>query len=432
MADLQPASKTGSCFLMVAKRALRSRKHLPLAAITGAALAFGFSILPVHADWPHYRGPTMNGVAPEDAWSGQVPDSARALWKTYVGKGTSGVTVMGGRAYTMGNADGKDLITCLDVKTGKPVWRHEFPIALDPNMFEGGPRATPTIDEGRVYTVSHYGDLWCLDAATGKKIWYKHYKDDFGGRRPEWGFAGSPTVAGNLLLLDVGGAGASTVALNKATGEVVWKSGDDKPGYASPVVATLDGKQTVVVFKAENLVGYDLKDGRELWRTPWKTSYDVNAATPLIVGKDRIFISSGYNTGCALIQVSGGQATQLWRSKKMATQVNTAVPVEGYVYGVDGNTGGGNLVCLDLSNGEERWEEKTVKGGSLIFSDGKLIVLTEKGELVVTDATPQGFKPSLRTKVLEKRCWVQPTLSDGRLFLKNNEGDLVCLDFGAK
>ena len=417
---------------MTAQRVPGRRNPLSLAAITGAALALGFCVLPVHANWPHYLGPTLNGVAPEKAWNGQVPSSLKTLWKANVGKGTAGITVVGDRAYSMGNADGKDSIFCFDVKTGKEIWKHEFPLALDPNMFEGGPRATPTIDGNRVYTVSHQGDLWCLDAASGKKIWYKHYQQDFKGQRPEWGYAGSPTVAGNLLLCDVGGGNASTVALNKATGETIWKSGSDKPGYATPIVANLDGKQTVVVFKAEHLVGYDLKDGRELWRTPWKTSYDVNAATPLPVGNNRLFISSGYNTGCALIQVSGGKATQVWKSKKMANQINTAVPAQGYVYGIDGNAGGGNLVCLDLSNGEEKWEEKTVKGGSLIRADDKLIVLTEKGELVVADASPEGFKAGLRQQVFDKRCWVQPTLSAGRLFLKNNEGEIACIDFGAK
>ncbi|RYD76619.1 MAG: alcohol dehydrogenase, partial [Verrucomicrobiaceae bacterium] len=159
---------------MTAKRVPGSRNPLSLAAITGAALALGFCVLPVHANWPHYLGPTLNGVAPENAWNGQVPSPLKTLWKVNVGKGTAAVTVVGDRAFTMGNADGKDSIHCLDVKTGKEVWKHEFPLALDPNMFEGGPRATPTIDGNRVYTVSHQGDLWCLDAATGKEVWYKH------------------------------------------------------------------------------------------------------------------------------------------------------------------------------------------------------------------------------------------------------------------
>src|SRR5690606_20409963 len=174
----------------------------------------------------------------------------------------------------------------LNAKTGAVIWKHEYPLELDPNMFEGGPRSTPTIDGDRVYTVSHQGDLWCLNAATGAKIWYKHYQRELGGKRPTWGYAGSPTVSGNLLICDVGGDGSSTVAFDKTNGNVVWKSGSQKAGYSTPVVATLDGRATVVVFKGEELVGLDLKDGKELWSTPWKTDYDVNAATPLIFGTD--------------------------------------------------------------------------------------------------------------------------------------------------
>jgi outer membrane protein assembly factor BamB len=189
----------------------------------------------------------------------------------------------------------------------------------------------------------------------------------------------------------------------------------------------LDGKPTIVVFKGEALVGLDQKDGTELWRTPWKTDYDVNAASPLIFGADRVFISSGYNTGCALFQISGGQAKQLWKNKNLRAQINSPVPWDGRIYGIDNNASG-NLVCLNAGTGDELWEERTVKGGSLIASEGKLIVLTEKGDLVVVDAsTPKFRQVSRATKVLGGRCWVQPTLVRGLLYLRDNEGDLVCL-----
>jgi outer membrane protein assembly factor BamB len=349
------------------------------------------------------------------------------LWKAALGTGLSSVTVSDGRAYSMGNKDDVDYVYCLDVASGKEVWRHQFPLKLDANMFEGGPRSTPTLDGAHVYTVSHEGDLWCLDAGTGKKIWYHHYQADLGGRRPQWGYAGSPLIAGNLLVCDVGGSGSSTVAFDRLTGAVSWKSGSDQAGYSSPVLATLDGKSTIVVLKADTLVGYDPKDGKELWRTPWKTQYDVNAATPLIIDSDKILLTSGYNAGCVLFEVRGGKIRELWRNKNLRSHVNSPVAVGGYVYGSDGNVGGGNLVCLDLASGERKWDEKSVKGGSLITADGKLIVLSEKGELVVCDASPTGFHAISRAQVLDKRCWVQPTLDAGKLFVKNNFGDLECL-----
>ncbi|MEO7319795.1 MAG: PQQ-binding-like beta-propeller repeat protein [Chthoniobacteraceae bacterium] len=403
--------------------------------LTIAALAaFGFCVLQDHAcaDWLHYRGPTMNGISTEKGWSAEFPATGpKQLWKVDLGIGTASVTVSGDRLYSMGNQNGNDVIQCLDTKTGAKVWKHQYPLDLDPNMFEGGPRSTPTIDGGRVYTVSHQGDLWCLDAATGKKIWYKHYQQGFGGRRPQWGYAGSPTIDGNVVLLDVGGKGSSTVALDKATGAVVWKAGDDEAGYASPVVASIGGKKTIVIFKASHLVGLDAKGGKELWRTEWKTSYDVNAATPVILG-DRILISSGYNHGAALIGISGGKAREVWKNKSLREHFNSPVVVGNSIYGVDGNAGGGNLVCLDFDTGAVKWIEKSTKGGSLISADGKLIVLTEKGELVIADAVPTGFHAISRAPLMSGRCWVQPVLSGGRLFLKNNAGTLACYDLRAK
>jgi outer membrane protein assembly factor BamB len=331
----------------------------------------------------------------------------------------------------MGNVGNKDLVYCLDAKTGKEVWRHEDALDVDKRMFEGGPAATPTIDGKHVYTVSHQGDVWCLEAASGKKVWYKHFQKDFGGQRPQWGFAGSTTIEGNLVLLDIGGAGASTVALDKNTGNTVWKSGDDAAGYASPVVANIGGKRTVVMFKGGHVVGLDLKDGRELWRSAWKTEYDVNAATPLVLG-DKVFISSGYNAGCAMVNVAGGKASELWRNKNLRSHVNSPTIWQNNIFGVDGQTGGGNLVCLDPVSGERRWEEKGVKGGALIVADARLIQVTEKGELVISEATRAAFKQLHRSKVLDGRCWVQPTLSGGLLYVKNNEGELVCLSLAAQ
>lgn len=410
---------------MTAHTRLRSSIMALLAALGLFCASVG------RANWLHYRGPTQNGVASETL-PAALPGAPKLLWKTNVGTGIAGVTVNGDRAFTMGNpTKSKDVVVCLDLKTGKPAWKHEFPLDLDPNLFEGGPRATPTVDGSLVYSVSHQGDLFALDAATGRTVWYRHLQRDFGGKRPSWGFSGSPLVEDNLLLLDAGGPGGSTVALNKATGEVVWKRGSDKAGYASPVVADLAGKRTLVMFKGEALVGLDVSSGRELWRAPWRTDYDINAATPLVVGNS-ILITSGYGTGAALYEVTSGGIAQKWRNKSLRAHFNTPVAQHGYVFGIDGNSGGGNLVCLELATGAVKWTEKSVKGGSLILAGEQLICFTEKGELVICDAAPAGFRATLRAQILSKRSWVQPTLSGGRLFVKNNEGDLACLALGGE
>jgi outer membrane protein assembly factor BamB len=404
----------------------------PLHAAAALALGGIFLSAESRADWLSYRGPTSTGVSAEKGVNAKFPlDGPKVLWTASVGTGTSSVTVSGERAYTMGNTGDVDRVFCFDVKTGNEIWKHEYPLDLDKRMFEGGTASTPTIDGERVFTVSHQGDLFALDAATGKKLWYKHYQHDFGGRRPQWGFAGSAAVDGNLLILDVGGKGASTVALDKATGNVVWKSGDDEAGYASPVVATLGGKRAAVLFKAEALVGLDVKDGRELWRSPWKTNYNVNAATPVIAG-DRIFISSDYGAGCALIEISGGRAVEKWRNKNLKAHISSPVLSKGSIYGIDDKASNrAPLVCLDFASGAVKWTQPAI-GGALVAADGKLVILSESGELIIAEESSVAFKPIARAQVLPKRCWVQPTVSGGRAFVRNNDGQLACLDLGAK
>ncbi|HET6409497.1 MAG TPA: PQQ-binding-like beta-propeller repeat protein [Chthoniobacteraceae bacterium] len=391
-----------------------------------ASISFALLVLNASADWLHYRGPTQNGVVSESL-PGSLPSDIKPLWKINVGTGLSSITATGDRIFTAGNRDKKnDTLVCLDANTGKEIWQHTYPQALEAKYFEGGPRSTPTIDGGNVYWVAQYGDLFCLDAATGKVKWYKHFQKEFGGRRPDWGFSGSPTIDGDLLLLDVGGEGASTVALNKNSGDVAWKSGSDQPGYGSPVVADLNGKRVVLVFKAQAIVGYDLKDGTEQFRSEWKTNYDVNAISPLVTGNS-ILVSSGYNTGAALYKVGARGLERTWFQKKLRAQMNTPIVSQGHVFGIDGNNGGGNLVCLNLTDGSEVWREKSVRGGSLVLAGDKLICLSEQGELVVAEASAAGFKPLLRNHILDGRSWVQPTYSGGKLFLKNNTGELVCV-----
>jgi outer membrane protein assembly factor BamB len=377
------------------------------------------------ADWTFYRGPSQNGTSAEKL--GTLPmGGLRQLWKVSVGTGASSITVSGDRVFTVGNVQNKDNVWCFDAKTGRVLWNHQYPLDVDKRSFEGGTAATPTVDGTRVYTVSHQGDLFCLDAATGKPLWYKHYQHDLGGHRPYYGYAASPLVDGNMLICEVGGKDASTVALDKATGNVMWKSGDDELGYASPIAADILGQRTLVLFKSTNVVGLEAQTGRELWRQAWKTEYDINAATPLVDG-NRIFVTSGYGAGCALFEVTASGVSEHWRNKNLRSHVNSPVLWQGAIYGID-NTASPKapLVCLDLETGALKWSEK-LGGGAFVMVDGKLVVLTEPGELVIGAASAAGFKAVLHQHVLPSRCWVQPTVANGRIFCRNNTGEMVAL-----
>ncbi len=378
------------------------------------------------ADWPHYRGPALNGVTTEKL-PASLPAEPRRLWKRNVGTGVSAATVVGERVFTMGNDGDQDVIFALDAGTGKEAWKHKFRLPVDAKNFEGGPRSTPTWDGGRIHTVSHTGDVWCLDAASGKPIWNKHLMQDFKGRRPNWGYSGSATIDGGLVLLDAGGTGASTVALHKDTGALVWKSGDEEAGYGSVVVGTPGGRHTAVVFKAASVVGLDVKTGRAIWSSPWKTSYDVNAITP-VLGGDRVLVTSGYGTGASLLDLSGCCAATVWKNKDLRSQFNSPVIWQGHIYGIDGNDGPrGQLVCLELATGKLQWKQQ-IGGGALICAAGRLIVLNEMGVAIVAEASPSGFKQTARWQALGGHCWVQPTLAHGRLYVRNNTGDLACFE----
>ena len=395
-----------------------------------AAFAIGLSICCTGqiraADWPHYRGPSLNGVTGEKL-PATLPKEPHQAWKRSLGIGVSAATVVGDRVFTMGNAGNQDTIYCLDARTGKDVWTHKFPLPVDAKNFEGGPRSTPTFEGGKIFTLSHSGDVWCLDAASGKPIWNKHLMQDFAGRRPSWGYAGSPTVEGGAVFFDAGGVAASTLALDRASGALLWKSGGDEGGYGSVITATVAGKRTAVVFKAKAVVGCDVKDGRELWRSPWKTSWDVNATTPVVIGS-RVLLTSGYNTGATLIEVASSGVTTKWKNKNLAAQFNTPVIWQGHIDGIDGNDGPrGQLTCLELGTGALKWKEP-IGGGALICADGRLIVLNEKGELIIAEAAPAAFKQLVRWQVLGGHCWVQPVFANGRIYCRNNAGEMVCLE----
>jgi len=381
-------------------------------------------------DWPNWRGPTYDGVSAETAWDTDWSDGQpEVLWKKDVGVGASTVSVVGDRVYTMGNQSNRDIVWCLDAKTGEVIWQQSYACRLDARMFEGGPGATPTVADGKVYTLSHDGKLNCFDADSGKPVWSVDIVDELGGKRPRWGFAGSPLVYDKLVIVDTGSPRGSTVALNKDTGKAVWTSGNQGAGYAAPIVLKMGGKDLIVSFKAEQLVAMEPKTGRQVWSVPWETSYDVNATPPVLVDDDKLFISTGYNRGCALVRITRGGAATLWENREMSTQLNAVVKHGDYVYGVTGNSGRGDLMCMRLSDGKVMWTQGGYGTGAVMLAGDYLIVTSEKGgKLAVAPASPDGFKPTGQMAGLyPNRSWVVPVLSHGRIFVKDNKGHLAAV-----
>ncbi|MBC8137975.1 MAG: PQQ-binding-like beta-propeller repeat protein [Fibrella sp.] len=362
-------------------------------------------------DWPQFRGPARNGISAETGLLSQFPAAGpKRVWGVNIGKGFSNVAVKAGRVYAIGNDGSQDIVHCLNAATGRMIWQYRYPCGA--GDYEG-PRATPLVAGNNVYTLSREGLALCLNAQTGKVVWQKNVARETGAAAPGWGFAGSPLLSGNLVVYNIGSAGT---ALDKTTGKIVWKSGTGVSGYSSPV--TFGGG--VAIFGAKGLTAVNPVTGKMLWQYPWETSYDVNAADPIFSG-DTVFISSNYGKGGALLRVSGNKVAPVWQSRNMKNHFNTCVQIGSALYGNDENT----LRCIDVATGDERWSMRGMGKGGLIAADGKLIVLTERGELVMIRATPDKLTELARAKVMTGTCWTQPVLSNGVVYCRSHEGSLV-------
>jgi outer membrane protein assembly factor BamB len=391
-------------------------------ALAGAALA---------ADWPRYRGPGGDGRSAETGlvrgWGAEGP---RVLWRLPLGEGYSGMAVVGGRVYTMFASGRDEFALSVDAATGKERWRFR----TDANRFDdmgSGPRSTPTVDGSLVYVVGAQGKLYALEAANGRKVWGVDLVGDLGGRVPRWGVAASPLVDGDLLLVDAGGRdGHSIVAFDKKTGARRWGASNDLPGYSTPIAVTIGGLRQAVFFTGTRVIAVDPASGKVFWQSPWRTEYDVNAAMPVFVPPDKIFVSSGYDTGAMVLRVkregSGAVAEKVWQSRVMKNHFNSSVLVGDYLYGFDDGT----LKCVHAASGETRWAERGFAKGSLLYADGLLVVLSERGLLVLADASPEAYRERARSQVLQGKTWTMPSLADGRLFLRT-ERELVALHFKA-
>lgn len=375
-------------------------------------------------DWPQWRGPQRNGISGEKGWAFQWPDDGpKVAWKSNVGLGYSGFVVADGRAFTVGHADEKDTVFCFDADSGKQVWKHSYASALGDKYFQGGTTGTPTVDGDKLYWLSRWGDLFCFEAATGKIVWEKNIQKETEMKIPDWGFTGAPYVHKNLLVLNVGDAG---MGVEKGTGGIAWKSENKNPGYSTPVPAP--GTPNVVLGNADHYVSVDPESGKEAWRVRWVTQYGVNAADPIIQDQ-KMLLSSGYGKGAGLFDLTKNPPAEIWKSKVLRTQLNGAVYFEGHVYGVDGDTTEkARLKCIEFATGKEKWSEPNIGSGGLTLADGKLIVLTGQGELMVLPASPAAFQPTARAQILGGTSWTAPVLANGRIYCRNSRGDVVCVD----
>ncbi|MHC5061843.1 MAG: PQQ-binding-like beta-propeller repeat protein [Planctomycetota bacterium] len=381
-------------------------------------------------DWPYWRGPDYNATSGESGWLAKWPaDGPKILWKNNVGTGFSAFAISKGKAYITGNTGSKstpesqhmDILYCFDAGTGKIIWKQEYQTPLEPKYYDGGTLASPTVSAGKVYTVNKVGKAYCFNAETGAKIWEKDLVKEYGMDRSLWGISGSPVIIDNMVIYNVGDWG---LALDKSNAKLIWKTGTENNGYSSPVPFTLDGKDLIAVFGYQGIAGLVASTGQKLWEFPWETDPEVNAADPVISG-NKIFITSGYGKGCGLIQVDNNKVSQIWKSKEMRSHMSGPVLYKGYLYGFDDD----KIACLEFNTGDVQWTDKSTGKGSLMLADGKLIVISEEGNLMIAKASPKEFKVISEARVLRGgTCWTMPVLANGRIYVRNSKGDVACVD----
>jgi outer membrane protein assembly factor BamB len=384
-------------------------------------------------DWPQFLGPARNGVySGADLAAKWTPAGPAVVWKKDVGQGFSAPVIAQGHLILFHRVGDKEVIEALDAATGKPIWKFDYPTTYrDDFGFDEGPRATPAIAGGRIYTFGAEGSLHCLDFNTGKKIWSVDTHPMFKVRKGYFGAACSPLVDEGRVLMNIGGSsGAGLVAFDAANGKTLWKATDQEASYSSPVVANIDGARHALFFTRAGLVDADPATGKVRYQFPWRARMQasVNAAAPIVVG-DLVFLSASYGTGAVLLQVGANGLKQVWSSDDALTNhYATSVYKDGFLYGYHGRQEEGpSLRCVEFKTGKVRWNVDGFRAGSITLADDRLLIQRESGELVLAEASPAAYKVISQTKALPGTVRSYPAIANGRYYVRN-EKTLLCLN----
>jgi outer membrane protein assembly factor BamB len=382
--------------------------------------------------WTNFRGPRRDGKYDQSVATSWPANGLPMLWKQPVGIGFSSFVVADGKAYTIEQRRRQEVVAAYDVNTGRELWTQAWNAEYTESNGDG-PRSTPTWDQGRVYALGATGELRCIDANTGAVIWGKNILSDNQASNLQWAQTASPLIVDDkVIVLPGGGGGKSVVAYNKTTGAPVWKALDDQQAYVSPMLVELGGRRQVVVVSSMRVVGLTPENGSLLWSYAWDTDMGINVSQPIVVDKNRFFISSGYGKGAALVELKANGNTftpaTIWQNTNMRNKFNSSVLHNGYIYGLDE----GILVCLDVNTGERKWKEGRFGFGQVILASGHLIVTQgDTGEVALIKATPDKYTEVARFTALQGRTWNYPAIADGRLLLRNSS-EMAAYDISAR
>lgn len=451
-------------------------------------LAVAASVVPLLAvpavradDWPQWQGPERNSVSKETGLLKEWPKEGPPLaWKVKgLGGGFSSPSITAGKIYGMSVRGDNQVVWALDESDGKELWVVPVGLVNRSGMRQGveGPGCTPTVDGDRLYVVGSGGEVTCLQTADGKQVWQKSFTRDFGGRLPTWRFNESPLVDGDKVVVTPGGAEAMLVALNKMTGETIWKSvlpgavepapaapapaaeggggrggrggrgGGRGPGagaaYSSPIAIDFEGHRQYVQLTAKSLIGVSAADGKLLWQYDKPANRNgINITTPLYVD-GHVFAASAYGAGGGLVKLSktpegGVKAEEVWFTKQMQNHHGGAVVVDGALYGANGGNEGGFLICLDFKTGNVNWDERNgtarVAKGSIALADGRIYYRTESGTVLLIEPNAKAYTERGRFEQPDRSpqtAWPHPVIANGKLYVRDQDV-LLCYDVKAK
>jgi outer membrane protein assembly factor BamB len=397
------------------------------AGSTLADASLNKSFIITEADWPRYRGADGDGVVDERLtirdWTKEPP---KLLWRHPLGEAWSSFAVVGPRLFTQEQRGEQECVVCYHAASGNELWVHQDNVRYETAMGGIGPRATPTVTDSALYAVGAKGLLTCLDPVTGKKQWQRSLLDDAQTKAPEWGFAGSPLIWKDTVIVIAGSsANTAVLAYDQVTGEIVWGSGNHRAGYSSPRIETIGGQPVLLAFHGDGLAALNPDDGEQLWNYPFSNMYHVNVAQPLLVGTN-LFIGTGYDGRCVALdpgKLTDGQPAELWvPNRNLKLKFNEAVVRDGFVYGLDD----GILCCIDVATGKRKWKGGRYNFGQLLLWDGILLVQAEKGYVTLVEASPASFKEITRFSALTSnsgmsaRVWNVPVVNQSRLYIRSD------------
>jgi outer membrane protein assembly factor BamB len=371
--------------------------------------------------WTDFRGPNRDGDYREVPVLADWPAAGLTpLWKQPVGGGYASFVVARGRAFTIEQRGAQEVVAAYDVRTGREVWTNSWAADFRESMGGDGPRATPTWSDGKVYALGATGELRALDDASGKVIWRTNILSDSDARNLDWGMAAAPLVVDDTVIVLPGGSeGRSIVGYDRTTGKRAWSALGDKQAYCSPMLVTLKGVRQLLVVSATRMMGVVPGNGKVLWEYPFPTYNGINAAQPLVIGDNRVFVSASYGAGSAMIELSGGgdhfSVREVWRNNRMKNRFSGSVLRDGVIYGLDE----GILAAMDAETGELKWKGGRYGYGQVVLAGNNLIVLTEDGDLALVRANPTRHEEVTRFRVLEGKTWNVPAISGGYLLVRN-------------